>query len=75
LFKNPSPRQEAAPGERVRTRVLSRDDDLDFEIAVSDPNRAIKRIRVSYMVPDEDTGRDKEIEFTLEAALPPLSRR
>ena len=75
LFRNPTPRQEAPPGDRVRTRVFSRDEDLDFEIAVADPNRAIKRIRISYMIPDEDTGRDEEIEFTLEASLPPLTRR
>jgi len=70
LFRNPAPRQEAPPGDRIRTRIVSPGQGLDFEIAVTDPNQAIKRIRVSYVVPDPEGGPDEEVEFTLESDLP-----
>jgi hypothetical protein len=69
LFRNPADRGEAEPGDRVRTRVTSRDQDVDFEITVGDPNRAVKRVRVVYEIPGEDGGRGEEIEFTLENGM------
>ena len=71
LFRNPVGRQEAPPGETVRTRVTSPDLGLDFEVAVTDPNRCIKSIRVCYELPHADGGRGEEVEFTLESDLPP----
>lgn len=65
LFRNPEP-PEAEPGERVRTRVASADQGLDFEIAVTDPRAAVRRIRVAYELPGEG-GRMEEVEFTLES--------
>lgn len=65
LFKNPMER-EAEPGERVRTRIVSADQDLDFEIALTDPRSAVTRVRVAYEVPGEN-GRIEEVEFTLES--------
>lgn len=65
LFRNPDP-PEAEPGERVRTRVASEDQGLDFEIAVIDPRAAVRRIRVAYELPGEG-GRVEEVEFTLES--------
>ncbi len=74
LFRNPASTRVTPPGDRVRTRLVSPAQDLDFEIAVTDPNQAIKRIRVTCMVTDEAEGTDREVEFTLEAALPPARR-
>ncbi len=57
---------EAEPGERVRTRIFSDDQGLDFEIALTDPRSAVKRVRIAYEVPGEN-GRTEEVEFTLES--------
>ncbi|MDZ7780881.1 MAG: hypothetical protein U5R14_13250 [Gemmatimonadota bacterium] len=66
LFRNPG-LPEAQPGERVRTRITSADQDLDFEVAVTDPGSAVRRVRVAYEVSAGD-GRTEEVEFTLERA-------
>jgi hypothetical protein len=71
LFRNPSRRAEAAPGERVRTRVVSSDQRLDFEVALTDPAAAVRRIRVAYAVPTEGGTLEEEVEFTLETGLLP----
>lgn len=65
LFRNPSP-PEAEPGERVRTRVTSEDQGLDFEIALIDPRAAVRRVRIAYELPGPG-GRVEEVEFTLES--------
>ena len=70
LFKNPSDRQENPPGDRIRTRVTSRDQGVDFEVVIADPLRAVRRIRVAYEVQGSDGQREEEIEFTLEDELP-----
>lgn len=67
LFRNPADVPEAEPGDRVRTRITSLDQGVDFEVALSDPRAAVKRIRVAYSIPTEDGVRDEEIEFTLES--------
>lgn len=67
LFRNPADRPEAEPGDRVRTRIVSPDQGLDFEVALSDPLASVRRIRVSYLVPSDDGMREEEVEFTLEA--------
>jgi len=74
LFRNPATSQEAHPGERVRTRIVSRDQGIDFEIALTDPHYAVTRIRVAYEIPTRDGLREEEIEFTLEGDLPPPDR-
>ena len=66
LFRNPAGRPEAEPGERIRTRIVSVDQSLDFEVALTDPRSAVKRIRIAYEVPGEN-GRVEEVEFTLES--------
>jgi hypothetical protein len=71
LFRNPADRREAEPGDRVRTRVSSRDQGVDFEVAIGDPYRAIRRVRVVYVVPGAKGETEEEIEFTLEGGLPP----
>jgi len=71
LFRNPAAHREGEPGDRVRTRVSSRDQSVDFEVAIGDPYRAIRRVRVVYAVPGPKGGEEEEIEFTLEGDLPP----
>jgi hypothetical protein len=70
LFRNPADRQEAPPGERVRTRIVSPDQGLDFEVAVTDRKGAVARVRVAFMVENEK-GEKEEVEFTLENELRP----
>ena len=70
LYKNPADRQEAEPGDRVRTRISSAEQGLDFEVSVLDPRSAVVRIRVACSVEGPD-GEREEVEFTLENALPP----
>jgi len=67
LFRNPVNHAEAEPGDRVRTRIVSPDQRLDFEVALTDPKAAVRRIRVAYVLPLEDGSREEEVEFTLES--------
>jgi len=66
LFQNPTLGPEAEPGDRVRTRITSTDQSLDFEVAVTDPQASIKRIRIAYIVAGEN-GKTEEVEFILES--------
>ena len=70
LYKNPADVRGAEPGDRVRTQVVSEEQELDFEVTITDPNRAVRRIRVVYEMPGRDGRREEEIEFTLEGRLP-----
>lgn len=70
LFKNPASARQADPGERVRTRIVSREQNLDLEIAVTDRKAAVKRVRVAYTVSRRNPG-NEEIVFTLENDMPP----
>ena len=69
LFRNPTDKPEAQPGDRVRTRIFAADQGLDFELALTDPRAAVKRVRIAYEVRGE-TGRREEVEFTLEGGPP-----
>jgi len=69
LYRNPVARRKSRPGRRVRTGIRSPDQLLDVEIAVLDPKRRVKRIRVCCEVPGDD-GAVEEIEFTVEGGLP-----
>ena len=69
LFRNPARRGEAKPGGRVRTLISSQDQNLAFEVAVSDPRHHVHRIRVACMVRGGEAGVEEEIEFTLEGGL------
>lgn len=71
LFRNPSDGAEAQPGERVRTRITSQDQALEFEVAVTDPRCAVRRIRIAYALPMDAIGTEEEVEFTLETEPPP----
>lgn len=72
LFRNPLERRKAEPGDKVRTRITSRDQNLDFRVAIIDPRHRVTRVRIAYSVPAEDQpGGEEEVEFTLENSLPP----
>jgi len=64
LFRNPVNGPEAVHGGCARTRITSRDQALDFEVALTDSRAAVKRVRISYALPDGN-GREEEVEFTL----------
>ena len=66
LFRNPASGPEAEPGERIRTRITSDDQALAVEIALTDPQAAVTRVRISYELPNGN-GRTEEVEFTLES--------
>ncbi len=65
LFRNPVNKPEGEPGDRIRTRITSHDQALDFQVGLSDPRGAVKRIRITYTLPG-DNGSLEEVEFTLE---------
>lgn len=69
LFRNPSRERESDPGDRVRTRIFSREQGLDFEVMLSDPDARVSRIRVTCRIPGAN-GREEEVEFTLDDRLP-----
>lgn len=66
LFRNPAAEPAAEPGDRIRTRITSADQSLEFEVALIDPRAAVKRVRIAYEIPGEN-GRPEEVEFTLES--------
>jgi hypothetical protein len=74
LFRNPASGAEAEPGDRIRTRITSPDQNLDFEVAIADPNCAVVRVRVAYLITGEN-GTKEEVEFSFEDRLPSPPRR
>jgi len=70
LFRNPLDRREAPPGERIRTGISSPAQGLDVEVAITDPEAVVTRIRVACRVPD-GKGATEEVEFLLKGSLPP----
>ena len=70
LFRNPASFREALPGNRVRTRITSADQGIDFEVAVAGANRSVPRVQVACHVSTGDPARgDDEVVFTLEDGL------
>ncbi len=68
LFRNAAPSREQAPGSKVRTRIVSPEQGLEFEIAIHDPRGAIKRIIVETVPPGE--GPEDAVSFSIEDMLP-----
>lgn len=66
LFRN-SGRREQSPGTRVRTRITSPEQDLEFSVEVDDPHGVITRIIV---VTKPLTPERERLEFTIEDRLP-----
>jgi hypothetical protein len=54
--------------------VTSGDQGIDFEVSVSDPKGAIIRVRVAYLLVNEN-GKKEEVEFSFEDRLPSPPRR
>jgi hypothetical protein len=69
LFKNPGKREQS-PGSRIRTRVASREQRVEFEIEIDDPQGVVRRIIVETAPP---TG-DERLVFTIDGH-PPQKRR
>ncbi len=75
LFKNPGLREQP-PGSRVRTQIVSPEQDLDFEVVVHDPDGVVKRVIVETGPPprqekSSDPSSDRDVTFTIEERLPP----
>ncbi len=69
LFRNPAPAREQSPGSKVRTKIVSQEQGLDFEVAIHDPRGVIKRIIVETVPPGG--GPEDAVSFSLEDSLPP----
>jgi hypothetical protein len=63
LFRNPEKRGRR-PASKVRTRISSRKEGIDFEIGVSDPHGIVTRIIVETV--RSERGEPSEIHFTLQ---------
>jgi len=72
LFRNPESLSRR-PAGKVRTRVTSRKESVDFEIGVSDPQGVITRIIVETTRPDR--GDRGTIHFTLQDGQVPRRRK
>lgn len=71
LVRNPTPREQP-PGPRIRTRVTSPVQDLDFEITVHDPDGVVKRVIVETEAPGAaEAAEDSLIVFSIEDRNPP----
>lgn len=64
LIRNTA-RKERKPGPRVRTRIRCRDESIDFEIGVDDPNGVVKRVIIETAMPDRPAEEDTII-FTID---------
>ena len=66
LFRNPSTCAERSPGDRIRTRVTSKDAKVDFEVTVADNASQVDQVVVTTHAPD---GKG-EITFIIDGSLP-----
>jgi len=71
LFRNPLERQEAAPGDLVRTRITCPEQGVDVEVSVRCHHREVSRIVVSCQVPRSGGEGSEELAFVLENGLAP----
>lgn len=64
----PAEPPEREPGRQVRTEVRSRSQDLFFEVAITDPDRVVKRVIVETGPAGGSGGvqSDDDIQFTIE---------
>lgn len=69
LFRNPGYREQP-PGARVRTQLVARDQDLDLEVVLNDPNQVVRRVVVEAVVPDPRGG-EEVIVFAFDDVMPP----
>ena len=69
LFRNTAKREQA-PGARIRTRISSREQRVEFEIEIDDPQGVVRRI----IVETEPTAREEPLVFSIEGQAPPRRR-
>ena len=72
LFRNPAHGPEADSGDRIRAGITSDDQAVEFEVALTDPQSAVKSIKVVYVSQGENDQMD-EIEFAFEGISEPSS--
>lgn len=66
LFKNPGQREQS-PGNRVRTRIASPEQNLEIEVEVDDPEGVIQRVIVVTRPPNAPAG--ESLQFTIDHRL------
>jgi hypothetical protein len=66
LYKNPTKREQA-PGQRVRTKVTCRDQRVEFEVELNDPNGVVRRIIVETA---PGGGVEEPLIFTIDGQTP-----
>jgi hypothetical protein len=71
LFKNPSKREQS-PGQRVRTRITSKQQRLEFEIELNDPQGIVRRIIVETAPAGESS--DERLVFSIDGQRPAKRR-
>lgn len=69
LFRNPGGREQS-PGAKVRTRLVSVEQDVDVEIVINDPRGIVKRIVVETLPPGVSL-EDGMLTFSIDDELPP----
>lgn len=72
LFKN-SAKREQSPGQKIRTRVESREQRLEFEIELDDPHGVVRRIIIETAPPGSASAEDRLV-FSIDGQ-PPARRR
>lgn len=70
LFKN-AVKREQPPGQRIRTRIEAREQRLEFEIEVDDPQGVIRRVIVETVSPASDD----PVLFSFDAQVPKALKR
>lgn len=66
LFSRPAP-PEREPGRQVRTSIRCPEQDLFFEVALTDPDRVVRRIVVETGPARGEPDREEsEVQFTIE---------
>lgn len=67
LFSNPDG-PERSPGRQVRTAIRCDDQGLGFEVAITDPDRVVRRIIIETGAGDSQAGElgDSDIQFTMD---------
>jgi hypothetical protein len=68
LFTNPD-QPARAPGQQVRTAIRCAEQGVEFEVAVTDPGRVVRRVTVELEPRRTDSPSDgSPVQFTLERA-------
>lgn len=62
----PTDSPERAPGRQVRTEIRSADQELFFEVSITDPDRVVKRVIVETGPSAASIQHQDDIQFTIE---------